>query len=109
MIKHMTRPAKDALAKYRSPTAKTLAEAIQLLTILPAAVEMPERVAEPSGAISYSWDRDAAFLVLAVNGSGQIQVSHIFNGVEDVARIKLTNPLSPDLLQLLTRFRVLNA
>jgi len=108
-IMNMTQLAKDAPAKYRVPTAETLAEAIQLLAILPAAVEMPEPVAEPSGAISYSWDRDAAFLALAVNGSGQVQVSHIFDGIEGVTRIKLTNPLSPDLLQLLSRFRVLHA
>lgn len=108
-IKHMTRLAQGAPAKYRTPTPETLAEAIQLLAILPAGVEMPDPVAEPSGAISYSWDSDEAFLVLAVNGSGHVQVSHIFDGIEGVARIKFTNPLSPDLLQFMTRFRVSHA
>ena len=108
-IKHVAKLAQAAPSKYRIPTPETLAEAIHLLAHMPAEIEMPEPAAEPSGAIAYSWDRDDAFLVLAVDGSGQVQVSHIFDEVEGVTRINLTNPLSPDLLQLLTRFRVSHA
>lgn len=106
-LEEATRLAQEAPEEQLIPSPDTVREGIALLRMLPPDVEMPEPVIEPSGALSWAWERDdGSFLVLAVNGQGQVQRSAVLDGTEAWGLAPLSERLSPDELALLTRFRV---
>jgi hypothetical protein len=92
------------------PSADTKREAIELLRMLPPDIDIPEPVIEPSGAISWSWDRGSAgFLILAVDGKGRVQRSALIDGEESWDTTPLSDSLPAEELALLARFRLANA
>ena len=103
------RMAQEAPAKYRFPTAAALREALKVLYSLPPNGEAPEPAVEPTGTVLWSWTSDDAFLVLGVDGRGQLQRSSVVDGKEGVDATPLSDSFSPPLLDLLARFRVSHA
>lgn len=92
------------------PSADTQREAIKLLRMLPPDIDIPEPVIEPSGAISWSWDRGRdGFLILAVDGKGRVQRSALIDGDESWNTTPLSDSLQAEELALLARFRVAHA
>lgn len=88
----------------------TVREGMTVLRMLPTDVDLPEPVIEPSGALSWLWDRAAdGFLVLAVNGRGHVQRSALIDGEESWGTTELTGRFAPEELALLARFRVSHA
>ncbi len=87
------------------PSGETYLEAIKLLRMLPANVEAPEPVIEPSGAIAWMWSRDTGdFLVLAVNGKGRVQRSAVLDGRESHGATILSDRLTHAEFALLASF-----
>ena len=106
-LEEATRLARDAPDEQIVPGPDTVREGIALLRMLPPDVEMPEPVIEPSGALSWAWERDdGSFLALAVTGKGQVQRSAVLDGTEAWGSAPLSERLAPEELALLTRFRV---
>lgn len=103
------RMVSEAPAKYRFPTPAAVQEAIIVLTSLPADVDIPEPAVEPTGTILWSWSRNGDFLVIGVDGSGQLQLSYVIDGAEDVDTVALAGSIAPEVLELLARFRVSHA
>ena len=92
------------------PSADTQREAIELLRMLPLDADMPEPVIEPSGAISWTWDRGGdEILILAVDGTGRVQRSAVVDGDESWDTTPLTESLRSENLALLARYRVSHA
>lgn len=92
------------------PSADTQQEAIKLLRMLPSDIDMPGPVIEPSGAISWSWERGGdEVLILAVDGKGRVQRSAIVDGEESWDTTPLAENLQAEDLALLARFRVWHA
>ena len=102
--------ASHAPSEQQVPSADTQREAIKLLRMLPSDVDMPGPVIEPSGAISWNWERGSdEVLILAVDGKGRVQRSAIFDGEESWDTTPLAESLQAEDLALLARFRVSHA
>ena len=92
--------------EQRLPTAATYREALTVLDMLPPNIAPPEPAIEPSGAIAWSWEwDDGRFLVLAVNGTGKLQLSAIVDGAEYTDTSALSERWSDEEVKLLSRFR----
>ena len=105
-LKEAAQFAHQAPDEQRVPSHDTMREGVALLRSLPPEVDTPEPVIEPTGALSWLWDRGAAgFLVLAVDGKGRLQRSAVIGGQETWGESPLTESLAPEVLALLGNFR----
>ena len=92
-------------AEQAPPKEGAFSEAYRLLKMLPAGILPPQPVVEPSGAIAWVWDEpERGFLVLAVNGCGQMEHSAAIEGTESSGRSPLVGQFNPALIALLETF-----
>jgi hypothetical protein len=89
-----------------TPSELAQVEAIALLEMMHSNVATPRVAIEPDGSISFSWERDDNWLVLAVEGRGMIDRSAVIHGAEEWGSTELSGRFAPEEVALLAQFTV---